>query len=167
MVDAPTSARAAGAVNGSPFELLLEKEGTTALRARLKNRSSRKQPYLHDDRLQPVELVIAGPDGKPVSAEDRRKVMKFDNTLYRHLYAELEPGAEAPLLDGQARLENGIFLLAWGPFAFALPPGKYAVHAVFHSAVDTWVDEDGKHGKIAGIWKGTVRSPVVELTLSK
>jgi hypothetical protein len=168
MADAPTVAHAAHAATGCPFELVLEQVGTTGLRAQLKNRSSRKQPYLHEPRLQPVELVIAGPGGKPVMPRDRRKTMKFDRTLYRHLYAELDPGAAAMLLTGDARAEgNADFLLAWGPFEFALPPGRYSAHAVFRSATDAWVDEDGKHGKVAGLWKGTIKSAPVELTLAK
>ena len=89
MTDAPTSAHAAHSAAGGPFELALEKVGATGLRAQLKNRSSRRQPYLHDPMLQPVELVIVGADEKPVTATDRRKVMKFDRTLYHQLYAEL------------------------------------------------------------------------------
>jgi hypothetical protein len=150
---------------GAPFQLVLVKTGTTGLRAQLENRSPRKQPYLHDSKLQPVELVIETIDGKPVIASDQRRVMKFDNTLYRRLYAELAPGAEAVLLDGKARPSaDGTFLLDWGPFSFVLAPGKYVAHAVFRSAASTWVDENGKRGRIAGLWKGTIKSAPVELT---
>jgi hypothetical protein len=152
----------------APFELVLERTGTTGLRAQLKNGTPRKQPYLHDSMLQPVELIIASAGGKPVIAADERRVMKFDNTLRRNLYAELVPGAEATLLSGEARPgRDGNFVLDWGPFSFVLPPGKYAVHAVFRSAANSWVDENGKHGRIAGLWKGTIKSAPIALTVAR
>jgi hypothetical protein len=166
--DALTPPHETHVARGAPFALVLEKTGTTALRARLKNGSSRRQPYLHDSRLQPVELIIASPSGTPVTARDERRLMKFDNTLHRNLYAELAPGAEATLLAGEARPRgDGNFVLNWGPFSFVLPPGKYAAHAVFRSAANSWVDENGKRGRIAGLWKGTIESAPVALTLSK
>jgi hypothetical protein len=151
-----------------PFEIRLSVTEGPGLRAVLKNRSNRKQVYLHEEYVQPSELVLASSSGAAVRSYDTRSEMKYDNTAYRAMYQPLAPDREAVL--GEARFEKsgpGAYTIEWGPFRFAdLSSGAYRARVVWKSEKDSYTESDsGKKGRLKDVWKGTVTSNTVEVVL--
>lgn len=155
----------------APLCLTLQRVGERRLRATLTNVSSQAQVYLPDDRLQPTKLVLVGSDGKTVPLFDERSRQKFDNTPYKHLFKTLAPGASAALDEMGFRKKGAGYAIAWGPLTGHAKAGSYRAHVVFMHQQDGWVEgssadpQNIQRGTFAGIFKGTLTSNTVTVTL--
>lgn len=153
-----------------PLCLSLQTHGAQ-LRATLTNVSPQPQVYLHDHRLQPSTLVLVGAAGKTVALFDERSRQKFDNTPYKHLFKTLAPGASVSLGELLTRKKGQGYALAWGPLTGYAKPGTYRAHLVLAHRQDVWVEgsiadpQHMKRGTFAGIFKGTLTSKTVTITL--
>jgi hypothetical protein len=155
LLAALTAAAAARATPPGPFVL----EAASLADARLVNVSSRPQYVLSSEELQPSALRLFGRDGAELRRVDERAIRKFSTDASRDMYRALAPGEKLALFEPRLReTENG-YELAWGPFSFPeLPPGRYRAELEWVSARNDYVDDDGKVRRLAGVWRGTVRS---------
>jgi hypothetical protein len=154
--------------SGVPFAIRLSINGDKGLRAILQNRSSVSQTFLHHTDLQPSKLVLTDATGREITFFDVRSIEKFDNTVYRRLYAELLPGKEQLLHEEKFRADGkGRYKILWGPYQYeGLTAGSYKAHVRWTSALDSWFDEETKQkGRMDNIWKGQIKSNEVEIRL--
>ena len=136
---------------------------STLADARLENTSRKTQFVLHTPLFQPSRLRIHRLDGTEVIPQDERDREKFDNTVRREAFSELAAGQQLELFDSRLKPQASMFELDWGPFNYALEPGRYDVVIEWQSARADYVDEAGKRQTLADVWLGTLESPHFQL----
>jgi hypothetical protein len=136
---------------------------STLADARLENTSPKSQFVLHTPLFQPSRLRIHRSDGSEVTPQDERDREKFDNAVRREMYTELAAGQKLELFGSRLKSQASVFELDWGPFTYALEPGRYDVVIEWHSQRVDYVDDAEKPQKLAGVWLGTLESPHFEL----
>lgn len=118
-----------------------------------------------DFQLQPVELLLTGPDGKAIGPFDERTRKKFDTTRHKYLFRVLGPSSEYVAREDVFKRVDGSWELRFGSFTFShLSPGTYRGKLRFTSEGTHW-EENGKTGEYDDLWEGTIESPEVEFVL--
>jgi hypothetical protein len=118
-----------------------------------------------DHQLQPIELVLVSPAGKPVVPFDERSRKKFDTTRHKYLFRVLGPSSEYVAREDAFVRVNGAWELRFGSFTFSgMTPGRYRARIRFTSEGTQW-QENGKSGEYEDLWEGTVESPEIEIVL--
>jgi hypothetical protein len=146
--------------------VLVATEGPS-LRAVLRNASVSEQWVLHDDVLQPSSLVLFDALGNQLTGVDERSNKTMDNTIAKSAYRPVASGSALTLRDQPFVAEGGQYSLRWGPYVFSgVAPGVYRARAVLKSVADQWTDKQTlKRGVMKGLWKGTLESNEVNITL--
>lgn len=159
-----------GALNG-PFALELEvlpaesADGGPRLHAVVHCVAKTGKRIFIDYELQPVEIVLLSPAGKPVVPFDERSRKKFDTARHKYLFRVLGPSSEYVAREDVFVRENGAWELRFGSFTFSgLAAGRYRVRIRFTSAGTHW-QENGKTGEYDDLWEGTIESPEIEIVL--
>lgn len=133
----------------------------------LRNGTARTYSVLHSSNLQPSRLEVRDAQGNLVPSFDARARRKFDNTVEKSAFREVNPGGELPLFELVAIQHDALWELRWGPFSMTgLRPGDYTAIVVFESRVDHYFDaESGTRRELPNVWLGTARSEPVGFRL--
>lgn len=153
---------------GEPPLKLQLRVSLPGIHAMLINGSGKAQPYLHHLMLQHCELELRDAAGKAIKPRDSRSVRSSSGVITRTMYRSLAPRKETALVSAVFHLKpDGRYSLSWGPLVFHdLAPGRYKATARWVSTYQRWSDPlSRKQGKVAGIWKGKLRSAAKSLEL--
>jgi hypothetical protein len=133
----------------------------------LHNGTDRSFWILHDTYLQPSRLEVTQPDGTIAAAFDTRATKKFDATIRKENFRQIEPNSELALFDLRVTPQGDAFELRWGPYRIGpLPPGSYQATVIWEARETQYFDDaSGKKKTLEGAFVGTVRSPAVPLRL--
>jgi hypothetical protein len=155
-----------GSRTGNPFEIRLTAQGPE-LRAVLVNRSSSKQPVLHDAHLQASTLELIAATGSRHKPYDSRMIEKNGALPYCGLFVTLSPGSKLVLGSMPLRKSRDGFQGQWGPFNFdELPSGDYQARVSWNSERAQCLDDGTrKLHKVPSLWRGIVHSNQVTLHL--
>jgi hypothetical protein len=133
----------------------------------LHNGTDRSFWILHDTYLQPSRLEVTQSDGTLAAVFDTRTIKKFDATIRKEKFREIQPNSELPLFQLRVTQQDGSFELRWGPFRIGpLPAGSYSATVTWEARETQYFDDaSGKKVTLEGAFVGTVRSPSIPLRL--